>query len=121
MACHYYSFIVLFYPKELHGAFDIHKYGTKILHSFVTTRKKKAAAEADSSNGVNETADEDVSVTEMEKAMGKIVPFREIASGRPAHDVSRLFLATLQLVRKGLFFRYSALCHIILNDEKCLL
>ena len=93
-----------FFPKKLHGTFDIHKYGTKILHCFVTTKKKKAAANAESSNDVNETADEDVSVTEMEKATGKIVPFREIASGRPAHDVSRLFLATLQLVRKVVLF-----------------
>ena len=80
--------------QELNGPFDIHKYGTKILHSFVTTRRKRKAVEADS----QETTDADVSSTDLENAAGKVIPFRSVCSGRPAFDVSRLFLASLQLV-----------------------
>ena len=85
-------------PQDLHGAFDIHKYGTKILHSFVTTRKKKPLL-ADNTYEAEDTCEEDVSANQLESATGKIIPFRTIATGRPPYDISRLFLATLQLVR----------------------
>ena len=85
-------------PQDLHGAFDIHKYGTKILHSFVTTRKKKPLL-ADNTDEAEDTCEEDVSANQLESATGKIIPFRTIATGRPPYDISRLFLATLQLVR----------------------
>ncbi len=79
--------------QENHASFDIHKYGTKILHSFVTTRRKKKTVHL-----LDDTSLEDISATELDTFMGKIVPFKTIAQGRPAYDVSRLFLATLQLV-----------------------
>ena len=84
----------------MHGVFDIHKYGTRILHSFVSKRKKKGAKASETADIEEETvSEEDVSVDTLDAETGKIVPFRNIASGRPAYDISRLFLATLQLVR----------------------
>ena len=90
-------------PQDLHGAFDIHKYGTNILHSFVTTRKKKPLL-ADNTYEAEDTCEEDVSANQLESATGKIIPFRTIATGRPPYDISRLFLATLQLVRIPHYF-----------------
>ena len=57
------------------GFFDIHEYGTIVIDRLEEVEKKEVTNQA--------------------------IPFSKLVENRRAHDISRLFLATLQLVKKS--------------------
>ncbi len=84
--------------QEIQGAFDIHKYGTTVLNSFTSKSKKKR--KTTEPNAEAQSEEETLTENSQDEIMDHdlILPFKSIAHGRQAFEVSRLFLATLQLV-----------------------
>ena len=85
--------------QEIQGAFDIHKYGTTVLNSFSSkTKRKRKTTEP---NAEVQSEEETLTENSQDESIDPnyILPFKTIANGRQAFEVSRLFLATLQLVR----------------------
>jgi hypothetical protein len=98
--------------QEERGVFDIHEYSDQTLetiHQKIQEHQAEGAMEENDEEQEQEMKkrnkdkkkDKEKKEKEKEKKRGEVVHFSEIVEGKPAYEVSRVFLACLQLANLG--------------------